>query len=203
MLSSTTLHPSILSSLLELLHMFKISCRRMLLFEPVVFSLITILMLTAFFLFFTTNWNSALKVSHLGFFISNSNYLVSCAGCCAFNSDSPADAKLKALDTALCTTINNQLQIHHIFTCCKETLQNLNPANSIVTWRLSLAISVVNLLLEHAGYPKIVEFPRSWMTSTISLAVLGANLHCLNLFLIGRDLPRWVMKSFSDAGFFF
>lgn len=114
----------------------------------------------------------------------------------------PTCCKPKALDIALCTTLSNQLQIRHIFTASKEILQVLNPINNTITWRFSPAITAVNLHLEQAGHPKIVVVPRSWLSPATSLAVLGANLHCLNLFLTGRDLTRCVMKGFIDAGFF-
>lgn len=47
--------------------------------------------------------------------------------------------------------------------------------------------------------PSIHVIPRAWMTLTVKLAAHGANLHSVNLFLHGCDLPCWIIKSFIKA----
>ncbi|XP_039136968.1 uncharacterized protein LOC120274488 [Dioscorea cayenensis subsp. rotundata] len=155
------------------------------------------------FLFFAFSWNCANKVGHLGYFVSNSTHIINCAGHCCFTAESIFEAAIHALNTAIYNAINRQLNIRRILHCHQLISQLLYNNCEPVIWRFSHAISNINNLLRFVMNPPLVEIPRCWNSPAIALASSGANNHNLNLFLTGRDLPRWIMKTFIDAGFSF
>lgn len=155
------------------------------------------------FLFYAHNWNCSNKVGHLGFFVSNLTYSISCAGNCKFVAESQLDSEIRALDTALRTVLDRQLSVRRILHCSRSLPHLLNSVSSPMTWRYSHPVSDVNHLLLLAGDPSFVEIPGRWNAPAFALSVAGANLHNLNLFLSGRDLPRWIMKLLLDHGFTF
>ncbi|XP_039130894.1 uncharacterized protein LOC120267295 [Dioscorea cayenensis subsp. rotundata] len=132
------------------------------------------------------------SVSSAGFFLSNSNYVVNFAGCCSIvKSDSVLD-EIYAFAVALQSVMDNHLTIKHIFVNTYETLNIL-----------SHQIAHIRSLLDDLDSPTIHCISKSWMLPAVNLATHGVNSSDINLFLFGRDLPRWIMLSFSNSGFQF
>ncbi|KAH7690205.1 hypothetical protein IHE45_02G030900 [Dioscorea alata] len=124
-------------------------------------------------------------------------------GCSSFSADSYIDAELQALSLALRSLAGHRMQIQYAFTSNHDLPKVLSSSDNPAHWRRAPAITFACQLLESVGNAKILVIPCSWMDPVYKPAVLGANLHVLNLFLSGRDLPRWVMKSINNAGFSF
>lgn len=120
-----------------------------------------------------------------GFFISNSNYHIYISGCSAYSTYSNLAAELLAMAIALLTATDRNLQVHYVFSTNPEIPALLNLNIYLTVCHLSPAIHIVKSLLEIAGNPSVINIPKSWMEPAAKLAVLGTNLHTLNLFLSG------------------
>lgn len=154
-------------------------------------------------MFFASNWTLSNKVGHLGFFLTTPTYSISCAGSCRFVAESALESELKALGIALRSSLDRHLDLRYILHCNQELPRLLLANNNPTSWRFNHIINDVNHLLIALGNPSLIEIPGRWIAPAFALSTTGSNLHTLNLFLTGRDLPRWIMKIFVDFGFSF
>lgn len=95
------------------------------------------------------------------------------------------------------------LPVQNIFIDNQALLTVINSAHSPFDWCLAPSLDNLRQLLVTAGNPMIHVIPHSWITPATKLAVHGANLHSLSLFLLGQKLPWWIMKYLLDFGFSF
>ncbi|XP_039139601.1 uncharacterized protein LOC120276925 isoform X1 [Dioscorea cayenensis subsp. rotundata] len=155
------------------------------------------------FLFYAHRWNDCSKIGKLGFFISNHDYVISCAGSCSFWAETNFEAGIKAINMAIQASIDKHFVIKRILHSNPDLSLGLKEGCNPVTWRYALDFSDISLLLQVAGNPSVIDIPCSWNLPASALASSGNNNHLLCLYLSGRDLPRWIMKTFSKHGFIF
>lgn len=155
------------------------------------------------FLFFHAIGNSRTQVRSTGFFIANSNYKVILAGCISQSMLDNSLDELFALEVAMQTVLDFNIRIKNIF-CDHHGVRELIWKPDLRTaWRFCPQISNLKFLLDCFNQPNLHVIPADWMTPAINLASIGFNYHHLNLFLGGKDLPYWVMRSFIKLGFIF
>lgn len=155
------------------------------------------------FLFFSSLWSTTNQVSGAGFFITDSNYSIILAGCCPFSSCNNLDADLQALILALRSIVNGNLFVQHIFNSSSDFNSLIHSADSSCTWHYTHWLNTLKHLLAAARRPHLHFIPRHWLSPALKLATHASNLHDITLFHRGRELPRWIMKSFRLAGFSF
>lgn len=155
------------------------------------------------FLFAHISTNASTKVCSVGFFLSNANYSIILARCVALALDDHSRDDLFALEIALRATIQCHSPVKHIFVDIYSTIHALQVSDDVLNRRYSSQLTSIRSLLNAHGSPSVYCIPGTWMAPAISLATLGFNYSTLNLFLFGRDLPRWIMKRFIDSGFIF
>ncbi|XP_039131287.1 uncharacterized protein LOC120267678 [Dioscorea cayenensis subsp. rotundata] len=110
---------------------------------------------------------------------------------------------LFALEVALQISLDLNYHIKHIFSDHLDLFKIIMNPDLSVSWQFHPQISNVKFLLDMFGCPKLHSIPSAWMLPAINLASIGFNFHHLNLFLDGRDLPYWIMRSFKKLGFVF
>ncbi|XP_039129633.1 uncharacterized protein LOC120265741 isoform X2 [Dioscorea cayenensis subsp. rotundata] len=118
-------------------------------------------------------------------------------------ADDNSSEALLALDVVLQFALDFQLPVKHIFSAYHTNLAMLQRPDHVIAWRLHSQISNIRSLLDMTGNAHIHEIPHSWMAPATLLASYGLVHQSLNLFLFGKDLPYWIMKSFFDFGFVF
>lgn len=155
------------------------------------------------FLFTHAILNESRRVRAIGFFLSSANLLVSFAGCLSQPADDNSSEALLALDVALQFALDFQLPVKHIFSAYHTDLAMLKRPDHVIAWRLHSQISNIRFLLAMTGNAHIHEIPHSWMAPATLFASYGLVHQSLNLFLFGKDLPYWIMKSFFEFGFVF
>lgn len=138
-----------------------------------------------FILFSHANVNQANKIRFVGFFISNSNYVINVAGCCAQAMDDSSLDDLFALGIALQTTSDQRLGIKHIFFHSPTMLATITNPDPVVTWRFNSQIANIRYLLNEHDSHAIHCILRHWLLSAVHLATHGFNFSALNLFLFG------------------
>lgn len=153
------------------------------------------------FLFSHSSSNPDTSVCSAGFFLSNSNYVVHLAGYCPISRNDSSLDEFSALFAALQSVLVNRLNIKHIFVNTSTIPSILCRPNPVTMWRFCSQLANIRSLLTALGSPSIHCIPLTWMTPAINLAAHGINSSDENLFLFGRDLPHWIMKSFLDSGF--
>lgn len=129
--------------------------------------------------------------------------MVSFAGCFSSPTNDLYSGELLAFAAALNISWEQRASIKHVFTNSRATIYALSANHSPLFWRSIASISNTRFLLNMNGNPAVHITPETWLAPAISLASLGHNHHTLSLFLSGRDLPFWIMKSFHAAGFSF
>ncbi|XP_039135711.1 uncharacterized protein LOC120273129 [Dioscorea cayenensis subsp. rotundata] len=155
------------------------------------------------FIFTHATSNDSMQVRSIGFFIVDAYYRISLAGCISQPMDNNLSGILLALEVALQSALDSQMQVQHIFTDHANTLDLIENPNQYLLWRFQAQIFNINFLLDMFTRPKIHQIPRHWMKPAAILAYLGFRHRSLNLFLYGRDLPYWVMKYFHLNDFNF
>ncbi|KAH7657245.1 hypothetical protein IHE45_17G008900 [Dioscorea alata] len=155
------------------------------------------------FLFSTSSWNDATQVGSGGFFVSSFNYNIFLAGSLPISAETHAEAELITLAAALNSVINLHLQIRNLFVSKSFTSAFTSTRDAACSWRLLPYIDSVKRLLIEANSPHINSIPMDWLHIALKLTMYGRNLHTLSLFHSGRELPLWLMKIFTDAGFVF
>lgn len=155
------------------------------------------------FLFVHASTNHCSMVSSVGFFVSNAQYTVSLAGCYSQALDDNALDILFALRVALQVMLDSHYSIKNIFVNASAPLSVITNPDIVITWHFRSQIDLIRSLLNMLSSPVIHSIPGSWMFPATSLTTFGFNDPALNLFLFGRDLPHWLMRSFNDSGFVF
>lgn len=155
------------------------------------------------FLFITTSYCSFTQVYHAGFFCTSATYNIIFAGPCPVTSSTCLEAELLALSHALQFVLSNSLSVHHIFSSNSDFQNVLHSSDHTCSWHLQHLITSSLTLLAAAGSPHVFKIPRIWIGPVLKLAAHAANLHTITLFLVGRDLPKRIMRSFSANGFSF
>ncbi|XP_039136961.1 uncharacterized protein LOC120274484 [Dioscorea cayenensis subsp. rotundata] len=144
-----------------------------------------------------------IQVRTIGFFISNANYKVILAGRWSQPLDDNSSDAILAIEAALQTTLQLQIPVKHIFSCHHSDLNFIRETNHSLAWRFRPQLSNLNFLMDMSSHPRIHVIPSSWMRPAISLAGFGLRRQNLNLYLVGRELPYWIMRSFLELGFSF
>ncbi|XP_039141230.1 uncharacterized protein LOC120278516 [Dioscorea cayenensis subsp. rotundata] len=155
------------------------------------------------FLFVSSYWNAANEVSGAGFFCANSNYNILVAGSCPLHVDREDEAENYALKLALQASLDLGIQLKHIFIQHPDTFRAVSLFHNIHGRCISPLSHHIHQLLNLLHCPMIHIIPKTWASPAFKLASFGANLHALNLFFQGFELPRWLMRVFSLAGFDF
>lgn len=110
---------------------------------------------------------------------------------------------LLALEVALQSAINFHIRINHIFYAHHIILETIRSLDHLTSWWFSSQISNLQFLLDMCNRPNIHVTPPAWLIPAINLPSIGFWYRHLNLFLVGRDLPYWMMRSFTEQGFIF
>ncbi|KAH7664993.1 Non-specific serine/threonine protein kinase protein [Dioscorea alata] len=143
------------------------------------------------------------QVLAFGFFLANTNFHVSFAGCCAQPTNDNSSVVLSALEVALRIAMEFHLPVKHLFCVQHHDLYLLHNSDPVICWHLHTQISNVRFLLDMNSFINIHNVPPDWMTPAAMLASHGLLHQTLNLFLFGKDLPHWIMKAFLKFGFVF
>lgn len=154
-------------------------------------------------LFSHASFSQNTQVRSIGFFLSNSNGIVFFSGCSSQPMDSTSSDDLFALEVALQVALETHHRVQHIFLDNHTACICINSPEPTTSWRYNHQLSKLRALLELHEGPRIHSIPRSWMSPASKLATLGYNYSNLNLFLVSRELPHWLMKSFVNSGFAF
>lgn len=155
------------------------------------------------FLFTHATSNQHRQVSSAGFFFTNVNYEVSLAGCSSRRSSEFSSDTLFAVEAALNAAMELNKPVKHIFCDLQDIIHLLNCTDHVTSWRFDDQINNLKFLLDSWGNPLIHVIPSSWGSPAVGLAMHGLTHHHPNLFLFGKDLPFWIMKSFINFGFRF
>ncbi|XP_039139602.1 GDSL esterase/lipase At2g30310-like isoform X2 [Dioscorea cayenensis subsp. rotundata] len=134
---------------------------------------------------------------------SNGKNAADFIGSCSFWAETNFEAGIKAINMAIQASIDKHFVIKRILHSNPDLSLGLKEGCNPVTWRYALDFSDISLLLQVAGNPSVIDIPCSWNLPASALASSGNNNHLLCLYLSGRDLPRWIMKTFSKHGFIF
>lgn len=110
---------------------------------------------------------------------------------------------LFALNVALYASTDKHYIINHICVSSLGLTIALYSSALVTTWPFNSQIDEIRSLLERHDSPSIHCIPVSWMQPAVSLATHEFNHSLLNLFLFGRELLHWIMKTFIDVGFVF
>ncbi|XP_039118928.1 uncharacterized protein LOC120255096 [Dioscorea cayenensis subsp. rotundata] len=156
-----------------------------------------------FILFTYSCVQQASEVCSTGFFITNTNYVVKLAGCFSFPVSESSLENLSATTAALQSALDHGFYIKHIFVQTPSIASSIFTPEPVITWRFRSQLEDIRFLLNVHDSPRFHCIPRLWMSPAVHLASLGLNFSTLNLFLFGRDLPRWLMKAFTEDGFLF
>lgn len=124
------------------------------------------------------NWSHNSLVSSTEFFISDSHYVISLAGCLAFPTGDTTNANITSIDITLQAAMDFHIGIQHIFTVNSASMEILMSYESPFTWRFNQQTSNVKFLLDVANNPSIHIIPNAWMTlkSCQLLMKLAGNL---------------------------
>lgn len=155
------------------------------------------------FLFSAAYWNEDTKVSSAGFFISNSQYNLSLVGCCPLDASSKLDASIQAIIFALRIVLKDHVSVRNIFISCPDLMDLYSSYNSRRDCLFRGKINTLMHLISAYNQPRIHDIPKIWTSPAYKLACFASNLHSTSLFHSGKELPRWIMRSFYSAGFFF
>lgn len=156
-----------------------------------------------YFLFSHATSDQSIGVSSTGFFFSNANYMISIAGSSSRPlSDTHLDAIL-AVEVALQAALDLHIPVKHILCDHAAITHLLNCSDHIASWRFEDQVNNLKFLLDACGHPRIHIIPSFEGYPAASLATYGLLHQQLNLFLFGKDLPFWIMKSFRIFGFSF
>lgn len=155
------------------------------------------------FLFIYAHFKYSRSIFSTGFFVSNTNFAISFTGCYSGPANDAISGDLIALEAALHFTWEKHAPIKHIFINNYAVVIAVTDEHSPTSWRFADLISNTKFLLNMNGNPQLHITPSFWMCPAISLANISLNHHTLNMFLLGRDLPYWVMKNFIAVGFHF
>lgn len=122
----------------------------------------------------------------VGFFVSNSNYQVSIAGCGSIVASSSPLAKLNALNISIMAALNQHSSLYHIFTASNDLLQLLNSIQNNLDWRLTQWTQIVRGTINAAGAPRVHQISMDWIHPASSLAIHGRSLHVITPFHHGK-----------------
>lgn len=155
------------------------------------------------FLFTHAIANPNTQVRSIGFFIINSNYIVSLAGCLSQSMLNNSLDELFALEVALQTAMDFNIRFKHIFCDHHGIKDTIWSPDQLTAGRFRPQISYLKFILDMSNQPHLHVIPSAWLMLAINLATIGFNYQHLNLFLAGRDLSYWIMRSFTKHGFVF
>lgn len=155
------------------------------------------------FLFSHVNCNHNTRVSSIGFFITNTDYVILLACCCSHPLDVATKDDLFGLSMVLRVAADYHYSIKHICANNSETPAIIYGPAQVTTLSFNSQIEDIRSLLGSHGSPSKHCIPISWMHPAVSLATYGFNYSALNLFLFGHELPYSIMKAFTVAGFVF
>lgn len=93
--------------------------------------------------------------------------------------------------------------VRNIFISCPELKDLYSSTNSRCGWHFRGRINTLTHLISASNQPRIHIIPKDWMSPAHKLAYFASNLHTTSLYHSGLDLPRWIMRCFYSAGFFF
>lgn len=110
---------------------------------------------------------------------------------------------LLAVEVALQTALDLHILVRHILCDHAETNHFLHCPDHVTSWRFEAQVHNLKFLLDMSGQPQIHIIPPFGGSPAVNLASYGVLHQHLNLFLFGKDLPFWIMKSFSSFGFNF
>lgn len=139
----------------------------------------------------------------MDFFFSNANYKIYFAGCLSQPMDDNSSDAILTIEAALQTSLELQIPVMHIFSCPHPDMNFIGNLNHPLSWRFRPLLSNLNFLVDLSNHLRIHNIPSSWMRPAMSLAALGFQHRHLNLYLVGRELPYWIMRSFHELGFSF
>lgn len=155
------------------------------------------------FLFLHAISNHSTQVRSVGFIFVNSNCVVYLAGCFSQGMMDNSSDDLLALEVALQIAVNRHITVKHIFCAQANIAEFLSASDHTTIWCFQPQIDNVKFLLDISNQPKIHLIPDLWGVPAANLASLGFKHRHLNLFLFGRDLPFWIMRSMLEFGFVF
>lgn len=147
--------------------------------------------------------NISTQVRAIGFFIVNAYYQISLVGCFSQCMDYNSSDTLLAQEVAFQSALDSWIRVRHIFTDHININEILESPIHYLNWQFHDQISSLNVLMDMLNRPKIHKVPSAWMSPVINIASLSFQHRHLNLFLVGRDLPYWIMLSFYSNGFTF
>ncbi|XP_039129970.1 uncharacterized protein LOC120266412 isoform X1 [Dioscorea cayenensis subsp. rotundata] len=124
-------------------------------------------------------------------------------GCSSRRSSEFSSDTLFAVEAALNAAMELNKPVKHIFCDLQDIIHLLNCTDHVTSWRFDDQINNLKFLLDSWGNPLIHVIPSSWGSPAVGLAMHGLTHHHPNLFLFGKDLPFWIMKSFINFGFRF
>ncbi|XP_039128766.1 uncharacterized protein LOC120264934 [Dioscorea cayenensis subsp. rotundata] len=114
-----------------------------------------------------------------------------------------AISNISTQEVAFQSALDSWIRVRHIFTDHININEILESPIHYLNWQFHDQISSLNVLMDMLNRPKIHKVPSAWMSPVINIASLSFQHLHLNLFLVGRDLPYWIMLSFYSNGFTF
>lgn len=153
-------------------------------------------------IFVTANWNQATSTAGIGFLAVDTTPKFLRAGSCSVAVDSEVNAEAKALIITLKILLDWHFHPRHILFNDAVLIEAIKRGHPLVAWRLSHGINNIGCALSEMNNPCLHVISRNWNPPAICLATLRRNLHEINLFHHGRELPKWIMKTLHQNGIF-
>lgn len=154
-------------------------------------------------LFTDAIFNADTSMAGLSFIFSDFKANIICAGSSRSHVSSYVEAAASSLCFALQNEANGVRNVKTILCPCAELVRVVQTGDCMDDWRLNLQIEVIKGIMDTLLVPKILFVPSDWNRAARSLAIHGLNHHEISLFHHGRELPRWLMKTFNLSGLSF
>lgn len=153
------------------------------------------------FLFNYSIFNLHKNVVSIGFFVSNSNYNISIAGCLSHSSPDSFHGEILAMEVALHSTLEMGISVKHVFLTNQSIPALLNSFNSINPWHWNEPLSNLKFLLDMMGSPQLHVIPKSWCYQLLILLAMVFICMLLIFFCMAGIYPvqSWRASSSRDS----
>lgn len=144
--------------------------------------------------------NEETSMAGCGFVVLDFNSSLISIGSCRCYAGSTQEADAMSIRFALQNYSNWESSVKTVLTTNEEMIKAVKEGCFANVWRLNLQVNAIKELIGSMGSLRLIAIPKSWNHAALSLALHGLNHHEISLFLQGKELPGWIMKSFRHLG---